>query len=83
MYWHERLGWTATECPENEENVEYGARMSPEGIKNGVNYRLWASFTSPQGEELWTFYTFIGTIAYGIMSNAGNFAVEDSSLNKL
>lgn len=39
--------------------------------------------TSPQGEELWKFDTFIGTVAYGVMSNTGNFAVEDSSFNKL
>jgi hypothetical protein len=39
--------------------------------------------TSPQGEQLWKPDTVIGTVAYGVMNNTGNFALHDSSFNTI
>ena len=39
--------------------------------------------TGPQGDELWRSITIIGTVAYGVMSNTGNFVLQDSNFNKL
>ena len=39
--------------------------------------------TGPQGDELWRSITIIGTVAYGVMSNTGNFVLQDSNFNNL
>uniref|UniRef100_A0A2N9J6Q9 Receptor-like serine/threonine-protein kinase n=1 Tax=Fagus sylvatica TaxID=28930 RepID=A0A2N9J6Q9_FAGSY len=39
--------------------------------------------TSPQGVELWKPNTFVGTVAYGVMNNTGNFVLQDSGFNNI
>uniref|UniRef100_A0A2N9J8G3 non-specific serine/threonine protein kinase n=1 Tax=Fagus sylvatica TaxID=28930 RepID=A0A2N9J8G3_FAGSY len=39
--------------------------------------------TSPQGVELWKPNTFVGTVAYGVMNNTGNFELQDSNFNNI
>ncbi|XP_030949512.1 G-type lectin S-receptor-like serine/threonine-protein kinase RLK1 [Quercus lobata] len=56
-------------------------------VPRGSNVKLDADnglvLTGPQGDELWTANTIVGTVAYGVMSNTGNFVLQDSSFNNL
>lgn len=39
--------------------------------------------TSPQGQQLWKSDPIIGTVAYGLMNDTGNFVLLSSNTNKL
>jgi hypothetical protein len=60
-----------------------GDTPAPRGSKVELTADEGLLLTSPQGEQLWKPDTLIGTVAYGVMNNTGNFALQDSSFNTI
>ena len=56
---------------------------APRGSKVELTANGGLVLTGPQGDELWRSNTIIGTVAYGVMSNTGNFVLEDSNFNTI
>ena len=56
---------------------------APRGSKVELTADLGLVVTGPQGNELWRSNTIIGTVAYGVMSNTGNFVLEDNNFNTI
>ncbi|KAK9999250.1 hypothetical protein SO802_018853 [Lithocarpus litseifolius] len=69
-----------------DKTVVWYARVDnpvPRGSKVKLDADNGLVLTGPQGDELWTANTIVGTVAYGVMSNTGNFVLQDSSFNNL
>ncbi|KAK7843047.1 g-type lectin s-receptor-like serine/threonine-protein kinase rlk1 [Quercus suber] len=60
-----------------------GATPVPRGSKVELDAVKGLVLTGPQGDELWRSSTIVGTVSYGVMSNTGNFVLQDSNSNNL
>ena len=60
-----------------------GANPVPRGSKVELDADKGLVLTGPQGDELWRSNTIVGTVSYGVMSNTGNFVLQDSNSNNL
>ena len=60
-----------------------GANPVPRGSKVELDADKGLVLTGPQGDELWRSNTIVGTVSYGVMSNTGNFVLQDSNFNNL
>uniref|UniRef100_A0A2N9F8P0 non-specific serine/threonine protein kinase n=1 Tax=Fagus sylvatica TaxID=28930 RepID=A0A2N9F8P0_FAGSY len=60
-----------------------GDNPAPRGSKVELLADRGLVLTSPQGVELWKPNTFVGTVAYGVMNNTGNFELQDSNFNNI
>ncbi|KAL5567261.1 hypothetical protein UlMin_030425 [Ulmus minor] len=60
-----------------------GDQPAPRGSKLSLAADRGLLLTCPQGLELWKSETILDEVAYGVMSNDGNFILEDSNSNKL
>jgi hypothetical protein len=58
-------------------------KPAPRGSKVTLTSEEGLLLTSPQGEQFWKPDTLIGTVAYGVMTNTGNFALQDSNFNTI
>ncbi|KAK9999254.1 hypothetical protein SO802_018857 [Lithocarpus litseifolius] len=56
---------------------------APRGSKVELTADDGLVLTGPQGDELWRPDSIIGTVANGVMSNTGNFVLQDSNFSKL
>ncbi|KAM4083953.1 hypothetical protein ACB094_08G096100 [Castanea mollissima] len=69
-----------------DKTVVWYARVDnpvPRGSKVELNADRGLVLTGPQGDKLWPNDTIVGTVAYGVMSNTGNFVLQDSNSNNL
>ena len=55
----------------------------PRGSKVNLTVDRGFVLTNPQGQEVWKSESFLGDVSHGVMSNEGNFIIEDSSSEKL
>ncbi|KAK4607332.1 hypothetical protein RGQ29_001241 [Quercus rubra] len=60
-----------------------GATPVPRGSKVELDADKGLVLTGPRGDELWRSNTIVGTVSYGVMSNTGNFVLQDSNSNNL
>ncbi|PON48838.1 S-receptor-like serine/threonine-protein kinase [Parasponia andersonii] len=57
--------------------------QAPRGSKATLTADRGLVLTSPQGQELWKSESFVGDASHGVMSDEGNFIIEDMSSEKL
>ncbi|XP_075633795.1 G-type lectin S-receptor-like serine/threonine-protein kinase RLK1 [Castanea sativa] len=60
-----------------------GANPVPRGSKVELDADKGLVLMGPQGDELWRSNPIVGTVSYGVMSNTGNFVLQDSNFNNL
>jgi len=60
-----------------------GDEPAPTGSKAVLTANRGISLTDPQGRELWRSETIIGVVAYGAMTDTGNFVLRDRVSVKL
>ena len=60
-----------------------GATPVPRGSKVELDADKGLVLTGPRGDELWRSNTIVGTVSNGVMSNTGNFVLQDSNSNNL
>ncbi|KAG6781749.1 hypothetical protein POTOM_014662 [Populus tomentosa] len=60
-----------------------GDKPAPTGSKAVLTANRGISLTDPQGRELWRSETIIGVVAYGAMTDTGNFVLRDRVSDKL
>ncbi|KAG6781754.1 hypothetical protein POTOM_014667 [Populus tomentosa] len=60
-----------------------GDKPAPTGSKAVLTANRGISLTDPQGRELWRSETIIGVVAYGAMTDTGNFVLRDRVSVKL
>ncbi|KAI5596261.1 hypothetical protein BDE02_03G194700 [Populus trichocarpa] len=60
-----------------------GDKPAPTGSKAVLTANRGISLTDPQGRELWRSETIIGVVAYGAMTDKGNFVLQDRVSDKL
>lgn len=60
-----------------------GDEPAPTGSKAVLTANRGISLTDPQGRELWRSETIIGVVAYGAMTDKGNFVLQDRVSDKL
>ncbi|XP_018832270.2 G-type lectin S-receptor-like serine/threonine-protein kinase RLK1 [Juglans regia] len=59
-----------------------GDKPAPGGSKVALTADRGLVLTDPRGQQLWSSQTIIGTVASGVMTDAGNFVLEDREFNK-
>ncbi|KAG2675057.1 hypothetical protein I3760_13G166600 [Carya illinoinensis] len=58
-----------------------GDKPAPRGSKVGLTADRGLVLTDPQDQQLWSSQTIIGTVASGVMTDAGNFVLRDREFN--
>uniref|UniRef100_A0A2N9J640 Non-specific serine/threonine protein kinase n=1 Tax=Fagus sylvatica TaxID=28930 RepID=A0A2N9J640_FAGSY len=60
-----------------------GDNPAPRGSKVELRADGGLVLNDPQGKEIWRSEPIIGSVAYGVMNDTGNFVLESSNSNKL
>jgi hypothetical protein len=60
-----------------------GDNPAPRGSKVELTADGGLVLNDPQGKEIWRSEPIIGSVAYGVMNDTGNFVLESSNSNKL